>query len=90
MEDERGVVLNAVDADLLDRAIAGCGDYVGRTSLVADITGDTAVIVELATYEEVLLAFDFVPGAYMLYDIEGLDRLIKKLKKARRRILKRA
>lgn len=90
--DERGGVVKKETADALigARFLPLWGDYVSRWSFVEDVTGDLAVIIESATHDEVVVSSISDLDTYMVYDPETLDIFIKKLKKARRRILKRA
>ena len=89
--DKRGGVVKKETAGaLMGRAFCHWGDYVSRWSFVEDVTGDLAVIIESATHDEVVVSSISDLDTYMVYDPETLDIFIKKLKKARRRILKRA
>ena len=90
--DERCDAVKKENADaMMRRAICDWGDYVSRWSFVEDVTGDLAVVIESATHDEVLVVSSVSDlDTYMVYDPETLDVFIKKLKKARRRILKRA
>ena len=92
--DERGGVVKKsdkqVDRDVNNRAVSLWDDYVGRVSLALALDGGLVVIVESATHDEIVLSIDDNLDEFVVYDIDGLDKLIKKLKKARRRILKRA